>query len=164
MQQQQQQPRPVGADSSTRSSSPALVPQPPAPRCWTPSKLANGSGGGAAAACMTPAEALEQEMQELSCEQPGSLAVGAMIARQHQQRPHSCTPSSGFISTSEADEARRPSSSGHNSPHAAHAQHHNLLVGSASGRPHSTGCTPHHDDGWSAQLRLNKLRDVRDRL
>jgi hypothetical protein len=100
---------------------------------------------------MTPAEALEQEMQELCCAGPGSPASGSM------QRPHSCTPASSSMGPGGV---RRPSSTG-GSPHAA--QHNNLVGAQLAGRPHSTGAV--RADSWSSPLGLTKgLRDMKERL
>jgi hypothetical protein len=121
---------------------------------------------------MTPAEALEKEMQELCSVNPGSAANATGFA---QQRPSSCGTPTGtatsyknpFFESSAACNARdraglgvRPASSG-GAP--LTAQHNNLMMSPMSprvaGRPGSTGSNrPSREDFLPTQLGLAKLK------
>lgn len=119
---------------------------------------------------LTPAEALEREMQELSCVEPATAAAAMGLTH---PRPHSstngmaCYKNPYFESTpmySPSDRAGpglRPASSG-GSPLAA--QHNNLMGpmsprGIGSMRPGSTGSNrSSREDVLATQLGLTKLK------
>lgn len=126
-------------------------------------------GSGTTTRSMTPAEALEKEMQELSCSDPGSAAVFAQ-----QQHPHSSNTTSGISSyrnphfesahaqlpaAARAGMGLRPASSS-GAPFTA--QHNNLMSpmspkAAGSWRPGSTGSNrPSREELLPTQLALTK--------
>lgn len=126
-------------------------------------------GSGTTTRSMTPTEALEKEMQELACSDPGSAAVFTQ-----QQRPHSSNMTSGISSyknpyfesahahlpaAGRAGMGLRPASSG-GAPFTA--QHNNLMSPKAAGsswRPGSTGSNrPSREELLPTQLALTKLK------
>lgn len=122
---------------------------------------------------MTPAEALEQEMQEVASTSPSSFAghPAAAAGSPQQQRPHSSNTVNGMSAfrnpyfdsapgATAADRASvgvRPASVG-GAPLVP--QHNNLMSPAGSTRPGSTGSSrTSREDYLATQLGLNKLKD-----